>query len=82
MERDRLKAGYGEHEADGRDKTVSSLTSISTPLSIFRRHDKPSFVVPKAFLASFILCVLETWFANKPVFLDRDYHEEHQTCVA
>lgn len=24
MERDRLKAGYGEHEAEGRDKTVSS----------------------------------------------------------
>lgn len=34
MERDRLKAGYGEHEAEGRDKTVSSLL-FWQPLTIF-----------------------------------------------
>ena len=39
MERDRLKAGYGEHEAEGRDKTVSSLL-FGQPLPIFYCHNK------------------------------------------
>jgi hypothetical protein len=41
LERDRLKAGYGEHEAGGRDKTVSSFPSILTALANLLSHIKP-----------------------------------------
>jgi len=85
MERDRLKAGYGEHEAEGRDKTVSSLHSVfcfGSPCqsSVATIRHRLSF--PMAYLDYFPLYVFGAWFANQLASLDRDYHEEHQTCVA
>lgn len=81
MERDRLKAGYGEHEAESRDKTVSSLL-FWQPLPIFIATTRYDSMIPMAYLDYFPLFVFGAWFANNSRSLDRDYHEEHQTCVA